>query len=87
MAYACPRCQRPVQRKSNALAQSLGGLVGAMMAAAFGSFECRNCGILKSREFPPEVRSKMRTASAGMIVGALVIVVVVLAVLAYVKSR
>lgn len=55
MAYQCPRCGQPVRRGYSSTAQHVGGLVGALFYAAFGSFQCPKCGTLKRSEFLPEV--------------------------------
>jgi hypothetical protein len=81
MAYSCPRCGEPVQRKSSAVAGATGGLVGALLGSAFGGFECAKCGKIPRKEFPPEVRNKMLLNSVLMVVGAIVLFVVVVGVI------
>ena len=81
MAYNCPRCGNPVQRGSSTAAQISGGIVGALIYAAFGAFNCGNCGKIAKREFPPEDRSKMMMGSLGLVVGAIVLFVVVIIIL------
>jgi predicted RNA-binding Zn-ribbon protein involved in translation (DUF1610 family) len=81
MAYRCPRCGGEVQRGANAAAGVAGGAVGALLFAAFGSFQCKKCGTIPKREFPPEVQQQMTLGSVGLIVGAIVLVVVVLGIL------
>jgi hypothetical protein len=70
MSITCPRCGGPVAQATNAGA---GGAVGALLASAFSSYHCSRCGKLKTSEFPPEVRSRMRTQAL-----ILVLVVVLL---------
>jgi uncharacterized membrane protein YidH (DUF202 family) len=82
MTYQCPRCGDPVSRNYNRTAQMAGGLVGAMVVAAFGSFGCKKCGKIARGEFPAEVRNRMMLGSVGLIVGALVLFVVVIGVIA-----
>jgi hypothetical protein len=79
MAYQCPRCGGNVQRGSSTAAGAAGGLVGALLFAAFGAFQCKQCGKIPSHEFPPHVRSRMRTGSIMMIVVAVVLLVAVTA--------
>jgi len=81
MAYRCPRCGGEVQRGANAAAGVAGGAVGALLYAAFGSFQCKKCGPIPKREFPPEVRQQMTLGSVGLIVGAIVLIVVVIGIL------
>jgi hypothetical protein len=59
-----------------------GGLVGALVVAAFGSFGCKKCGKIPRREFPAEVQSRMRLGSLGLIAGAVALLVVVVGVYA-----
>jgi hypothetical protein len=77
MAYACPRCGKPVKRGENKVAGFTGGLAGALLAAAFGSFQCAGCGKIPTKEFPAEVRSKARLGSLAMVIGALLLIVFV----------
>jgi hypothetical protein len=81
MAWACPKCSAPVQRGSSSVAQHAGGLVGALLVAAFASFECAKCGKLARSTFPPEVQSQMTRNSSLMAAGALILFVVVVGVL------
>ena len=78
MAYNCPRCGDSVKRGSSTAAQIGGGLVGALIYAAFGAFNCNNCGKLAKSEFPPEDRSKMMMGSIGLVVAAIVLLIVVI---------
>ena len=52
MAYACPKCGNAVSRGYSSAAQGAAGLVGALVYAAFASFECKKCGKLARTEFP-----------------------------------
>ncbi len=80
--YQCPKCSGPVQRKDNAAAGATGGLVGVMLSVAFAGFQCAKCGPIARSEFPDEVRSKMLMKSLALGVGALVLLVVVIGVVA-----
>lgn len=75
MAYQCPQCGEVVQRGSSTTAGAAGGLVGALLYAAFGSFRCKKCGAISRQEFPPEVRQRMLLGSVALIVTAVVVVV------------
>jgi hypothetical protein len=86
MAYQCPRCGGEVQRGSNAAAGVAGGAVGALLYAAFGSFQCKKCGPIPKREFPPEVQQQMTMGSVGLIVGAVVLIVVVIGILVAIQA-
>jgi len=86
MAYTCPRCGQNVARASNTSAAVAGGLVGALIYGAFGSFECGQCGPIPKEEFPPEVQSKMTAGSAAMIAGAVVLLVIAVFVIAAINS-
>jgi len=63
-----------------------GGLVGALLYSAFGSFECASCGKIPMSEFPAEVRSKARAGSVAMVLGALLLLVVVIVFLAALRG-
>jgi DNA-directed RNA polymerase subunit RPC12/RpoP len=80
MAYQCPRCGEAVERISNSTAAVAGGAVGALLASAFGSFQCKKCGKIAKREFPPDVQQKMTMGSIA-IVGIAVALLVGLGVL------
>ena len=82
MAYQCPRCGGPVQRGSSTTAAIAGGALGSLLYAAFGSFQCKKCGSIPQREFPPEVRSQMLRGSVALVVGGLVLVVALIVVIA-----
>jgi hypothetical protein len=84
MGYKCPRCGEGVQRGSNAAAGAAGGAVGALLAAAFGSFQCKKCGPIPKREFPDDVRRQMTMGSlimvliaVGLLVGLIVLLVLI----------
>ncbi|MDQ7778462.1 MAG: hypothetical protein RDV41_01985 [Planctomycetota bacterium] len=81
MAYQCPKCGGPVTRGSHEGAQRAGGLVGALLAAAFGGFECLKCGKVARSEFPPEVRSKMMMGSVILVIIGLVVLVGAIAII------
>lgn len=78
MAYQCPRCGEAVQRGYSSGAQQAAGLVGALFYAALGSFQCAKCGKIPRKEFPPEDRTKMTTASFLMVIGAIALAIFVL---------
>ncbi|MCI0358601.1 MAG: hypothetical protein L0211_08965 [Planctomycetaceae bacterium] len=86
MAYQCPRCGQNVERASSPGAAVAGGLVGALIYGAFGSFRCCQCGPIAKEEFPPEVQSKMTAGSAGMIAVAVVIFVIACFILVAINS-
>ena len=81
MAYECPRCGKPVQRRTSRTAGVAGGAVGALIASAFAGFECPACGKIPKSEFPPEVRSKMRRGSCIMVLVAALILAAVIGIL------
>lgn len=86
MAYACPRCGKPVRRGGSTAAGLAGGLVGALVYAAFGSFRCQTCGKIPMSEFPPEVRSKARLGSFALIGGAVLLIILVILLQAFLRS-
>ena len=86
MAYDCPRCGGPIGRGSSAGAQAAGGLVGVLVAKAFGSYQCESCGKIPRKEFPPEIQKKMTTSSVIMIVSAVGLLILVVVLLASVFS-
>ena len=53
-----------------------------LLYSAFAAFNCNKCGKLERSSFPPEVQSQMTRNSALMGVGALVLLVAVLALIA-----
>jgi hypothetical protein len=69
MAYDCPNhCGNSVQRwapKSRWL-DIFGGIIGMMLFAALGKFECPSCGLIPKKSFHPKVRRKMWWGSFGL---------------------
>ncbi|MFO0598304.1 MAG: hypothetical protein U0228_23570 [Myxococcaceae bacterium] len=86
MAYTCPKCGGPVQRGTHSGAAAVGGVVGAMLGAAFASFECPKDGVIERASFPPEVRSQMTRNSVLLGVGALVVLVAAIGLLVAINS-
>lgn len=86
MAYSCPRCGRPVQRGRSKAAGFAGGIAGALIFAAFGSFQCQGCGKIPMNEFPAEVRTKARLGSLAMVGGALLLIVLVIMLQVFMRS-
>jgi len=86
MAYKCPRCGGPVERGRSSGAAFAGGLVGSLIYSAFGGFECRSCGKIPKREFPPEVQSQMTVGSLMMVGGALLAAVLVIGLIVWLQS-
>ena len=85
MAYQCPRCGGNVARGGSSGAAYGGGAVGALIASAFAGFHCIKCGKIARSEFAPDVRSKMFMNSVLMIVGAIVLLIAVIALLVYLQ--
>lgn len=79
--YTCPTCNGALTRQSNAAAGATGGLVGALLGLAFASYHCASHGQIARAQFPDEVRSKMLMNTVMLVVGALVLLVTVIAVL------
>jgi hypothetical protein len=75
-----------VQRGSNAGVAVAGGLIGALIYSAFGSFQCKQCGAIPRSEFPPEVRQKMMTGSVMLIVGAVGALLLLIVLLVFLAS-
>lgn len=86
MAYQCPRCGQEVQRGSSAMPVLLGGVVGAVLFSAFGSFECWQCGKISKQEFPPSVRAQITTNAVVLIGGAVALAVVVIGLIALIGA-
>ena len=63
------KCGDPVRRGGN----GRGGLIGMLIIAAFGKFNCEKCGKIPTKEFPDEVRGKMRMNSMIMVIGAIIL--------------
>ena len=74
-----------MQRVGNSAAGATGGLVGVLLATAFASFHCAQHGAIARSQFPPEVRSKMMLNSVLMVIGAIVLLVVVIGIIAAVN--
>lgn len=81
MAIKCPRCGGTVSRAYSTTAQMAGGLVAAMFYAAFGALQCKSCGKIPRSEFPREVQTRLTLTTAALIVGAVVLLVVCIALL------
>jgi predicted RNA-binding Zn-ribbon protein involved in translation (DUF1610 family) len=81
MAYRCPRCGEKVERGNSGTAQMTAGLIGALFYAAFGAFQCKNCGELSRDEFSEEDRKKMFYGSMGFVLAAVVLAVIVIWIL------
>ena len=73
MAYECPRCGQSVKRGRSNVAQIGGGVVGAMVYAAFESFQCEKCGKIARKEFSIADQDRMMRGSIALAVGALVL--------------
>jgi hypothetical protein len=58
-----------------------GGLVGAMLHSAFGSYECWQCGKIAREEFPPEVRSQLTTKAVALVAGAILLAMLAIGVI------
>jgi hypothetical protein len=86
MAYACPRCGGPVHRGASTTVAAMGGLIGALILSAFGGFRCKQCGPIPKAEFPPNVRRKMTLGAGALIVSAVVVLVLLVMLLAYLRS-
>ena len=86
MAYKCPRCGDPVQRGHSSAAQMSAGLVGALIFAAFGSFQCKKCGKIAKNEFSPEDRNKILVGSVALVGGAILVLIGALVLLALINS-
>ena len=87
MAYQCPRCGDPVSCAHRSGCLFGGGVVGALLAAAFAPMTCRKCGDIPSHEFPPEDRSRMTMSTVGLAVGAVVVLVAVIVLVALLNAR
>jgi endogenous inhibitor of DNA gyrase (YacG/DUF329 family) len=74
MAYKCPRCGGKVSRIYDRGSQEAAGLIGLLLVAAFGPFDCKRCGSLDFGEFPASARVQMVLGSVVLLVGALALV-------------
>lgn len=75
---ACPHCGQKVRRSFNADVQKWAGLVGVLFAAAFGGFECDNCGTVARRDFAPPALLKMTITSLLFVLLAVVLIVFII---------
>ncbi len=85
MAYVCPRCGEPVQRGGHAPGY-VGGIVGALIAAAFGGFTCQKCGPIPRSEFPVEAQQKMTTGTVLLVFGAITVLIVTITLIVWLSS-
>jgi hypothetical protein len=65
----------------------VGGVVGALLAAAFGGFSCKQCGPIPKAEFPPDVQQKITTSTVLLVLGAIAVLVVAITLVALVTAR
>ena len=85
MAVMCPRCgQHPLRRQSSGKAAALGGVAGALFAAAASAYHCPACGKIPSEELPPEIRSRKTIISVVMILIGLGLIALVIWLLVFV---
>ena len=75
--YVCPRCDGKLKRGGSTTAGYMGGLVGSLIASAFSSLHCNNCGQIPTHELSPETKRKYYMNSVFMVVGAIVVLVLV----------
>ncbi len=87
MAYQCPRCGKAVRRGTSTGAGVAGGAVGAMLYAAFGPFQCPDCGTIPRKEFPPEVRRQMNLGSFALVASAVILLIVAIVVIVLLTRR
>ena len=87
MAYQCPRCGERVSRSTRSGCLFGGGLVGAMLSAAFSPMECRNCGQIPTHEFHPSDRMSMRMGAFALVFGSIILLVVVIGVIVALNSK
>ncbi|MGV3605286.1 MAG: hypothetical protein ACO1RA_02690 [Planctomycetaceae bacterium] len=86
MAYKCPRCGDKVERTASTVGAATFGLVGALIASAFGPLKCKQCGTVSKSEFPPDVQSQMTRGTIGLIATAVLVLVVALVAIAYING-
>lgn len=84
MAHKCPRCGQPVKRGFSRSAHITGGIVGSILYAAFGGFECIKCGRIERNEFSEEVRQKMTYVTWLLVAGAVAVAIGGLLLYAYI---
>jgi hypothetical protein len=85
VAYVCPRCSGPVNRGGHPVGM-VGGVVGALLAAAFGGFTCKKCGPIPKGEFPPDVQQKMTTGTVLIVFSAIAVLVVAITLIVWLTS-
>lgn len=84
MAYKCPRCGKDVKRGSSTAAAVAGGMVGSMIAMAFGPLQCASCGPIPRSEFSAEDQSKIQTGSIALIGGAVLVAIVAILLIIFI---
>jgi hypothetical protein len=85
VAYVCPRCSGPVERGGH-VPGFVGGVVGVLLASAFGGLTCKQCGPIPKAEFPPDVQQKMTTGTVLLVLGAIAFLVVAITLVAWVTT-
>jgi hypothetical protein len=66
------------------------GLLGALIGAAFGPFQCKKCGVIPRNEFSPEVQKQMTVGSItliGVAVAVLAAVIVLAVVVIVLRTK
>lgn len=85
-SYSCPRCGGAVQRGATSNAAGVaGGVAGVLIAQAFGSFQCANCGPIPRRELSPAVRRRMARNSVVLGVSGVLLFGIVIALIVLVR--
>jgi phage FluMu protein Com len=82
MEQLCPRCfEKNVVKSTTGSAARYAGLVGTLIANSTASYQCPNCGKIPISEFPDEFQAHVKKKRVLSVLGAVGILVVVLALL------
>lgn len=86
MGYTCPRCGGEATRGASRVAQHVAGLVGLLLYMAFAPVSCAACGAIPRSEFSDVDRAAMTRNTGMLVLGAMFVLVLVIAVLAALNS-
>lgn len=83
MEQYCPRCNESLVSKSTSSAAvgRSAGLIGVLISNAAASYNCPKCGKIPLSEFPEEFQSGVKRKRVFSILGAIGILIAVVALL------
>ncbi len=86
MEQYCPRChEQQVFKASHSNVARHAGLLGMLIASSAASYSCPTCGKIALAEFPEEFQSSIKKKRTFMIVGAALLLVGIIAAMAFLE--